>query len=419
MQFTISSTIIFVIQPVKRMIQNRIITCKNIFVVQRNSSIIYGFVIVAVLASTQCIAKFDPDEDAGVVLYAVEEIRIGQMEGEDEYVFGGVNHVTIGKNGEMFVADRQVPVIRMYDSDGNFLRNVGREGRGPGEYLNLGGMRTFPDGRLAIWDQGNTQLTVYGPEGNYLENHMVNAGLHASDIFEVDHNGYFYVRRGLQFFRERNKMKYGWLKVSPQGEVVDTIRVPFDDEDRPLTFVLFTSSGDAHAFFEWPLFSMSPMGYLITGHNAEYAFELNLPDSIPKRIERDFTPVPVNAEEKKQWEGWVNSYRDVSHPIPDIKPAYKKILTDSQGRIWIWRYVEAEYTEENVGPHFGPESHWWEPPTFDVFMPDGSFYATVVLPFEASFRDARDEYVWAIAKGEFDEQYVVRYRLEEVVDVKQ
>jgi len=47
-----------------------------------------------------------------------------------------------------------------------------------------------------------------------------------------------------------------------------------------------------------------------------------------------------------------------------------------------------------------------------VFLPDGSFHATVILPFEANFRDASDDKVWAIVKGEFDEQYVVRYRLE-------
>jgi hypothetical protein len=379
---------------------------------------IYLFLIGTLPVLIQCTATPEPGTEGGDrVLHAVEELRIGTMEGADEYVFGAINHVAIGKHGEIFVADRQLPVIRMYDPDGNFLRNVGREGRGPGEYINLGGMRTFPDGRLAVWDQANARVTVYDQEGNYIENHSVNASLYAADIFEAGHDGYFYVRRGLQFFQERNKMKYGWLKVSPKGVVEDTIRVPFDDEDRDLTFVLFTASGSAYAFVEQLLFSMSPTGYLITGINTHYSFELHWPDSSYEKIERDFTPLEVKPEEKRQWEEWVNHFsnidRRVNHAVSNIKPAYKKISTDSQGRIWIWRYVESEYTEKNIGPRFGPESRWWEPPTFDVFLADGSFYATVVLPFEANFRDAKDNYVWAIAKGEFDEQYVVRYRLEE------
>lgn len=320
--------------------------------------------------------------------------------------------MAVGKNGKIFVADWQVPVIRMYDADGNFLRNVGREGEGPGEYLSLGGMKTFPDGRLAIWDQRNLRVSVFNEYGDFTEAHSVNATLFSADIFEVDHEGNFYVRSALRTTPDLPNWKFGWLKVSPEGVLQDTIRVPLDDEDRPLSFVLFTSSGDAYAFIKWPLFRMSPMGYLITGHNAEYAFELNLPDSSVKRIERDFTPVRIKPEERSQWEEWVRYY-GVNNTIPETKPAYRKIITDSQGRIWIWRYVEAVYTEVNVSPHFGPESHWWEPPTFDVFLPDGSFYAAVTLPFEANFRDARYNYVWGIVKGEYDEQYVVRYRLEE------
>ncbi len=373
------------------------------------------FVLAAGLMLVQCGSRQKTGEIQERVLHAVEELRIGSMEGEDEYVFGRASHVAVGKSGEIFVADSQVPVIRMYDEDGNFVRNVGREGRGPGEYINLGGMRTFPDGRLAVWDQGNARITVYDENGDFSENHYVSASLHAADIFETGHDGSFYVQSALRISPDLPNWKFGWLKVSPEGVLQDTIRVPFDDEDRPLSFVLFTSSGEAYAFIERPLFSMSPLGYLITGHNKEYAFELNVPDSSVERIERDFTPVELKPEEKRQWEAWVRYY-GVNNTIPDTKPAYKKILTDSQGRIWIGRYVEAEYTEENIGPHFGPESRWWEPPTFDLFLPGGSFDATVVLPFEANFRDAKDNHVWAIATGEFDEQYVVRYRLEELTE---
>lgn len=314
--------------------------------------------------------------DAKTVLHATEEVRIGQLEGEDEYVFGAINHIAIGKNGEIFVADHQIPIIRMYDSEGKFLRNVGRQGRGPGEYLKIGGMRSFPDGRLAIWDQRNLRVSVFDQDGDFIESHSVNSTLHSADIFEVDHSGNFYVRTVLRTTPDMPNWEYGWLKISPEGELTDTLKVPLDEEDREQTFVLFTASGDAHAFIEWPLTSMSPLGYLITGRNDEYTFELNLTDPAPLKIARNFTPVQIKPEERVQWEAWVNYY-EVRNIIPETKPPYKKILTDSQGRIWIWRYVEAEYTEKNIGPQFGPDSRWWEPPIFDVFLPDGSFYSKV------------------------------------------
>lgn len=349
------------------------------------------------------------------VLHTVEEIRIGQLEGENEYVFGAINHVAIGKSGEIFVSDYLVPVIRMYDQDGNFLRNLGREGRGPGEYSDIYGMRTFPDGRLAIWNIRNLSVSVYSRDGDFIESHSVNSTLHSTDIFEVDHDGNFYVRTVLRNTPDMPNWKFGWLKISPNGELIDTLKVPLDTENREQSFVLFTASGHAHAFIERPRSSLSAKGHLITGKNDQYAFKINKQNSNSISVEREFAPVQVKPEEKKQWEAWVKNY-GVNNIIPETKPPYKNILTDSQGKIWIHKYVEAIYTEKNIGPHFGPESRWWEPPTFDVFLPDGTFYATVILPINVRFYDAKDDFVWAVLKGEHDEQYVVRYRLEEVSD---
>lgn len=382
----------------------------------QNQFISLFFLIALQFVFQQCTVEEQPGvKNTKTVLHAVEEIRIGQLEGEDEYVFGAINHMAIGKNGKIFVADRQVPVIRMYDKEGDFIRNVGRQGRGPGEYLRIGGMRTFPDGQLAIWDQRNLKVSLFDQKGDFLESHSVNSSLFAADIFEVDHTGNFYVKTVLRNTPDMPNWEFGWLKISPEGELVDTVKVPLDEEDRELTFVLFTASGDAHAFIKKPFTSMSALGCLITGRNDEYTFEINCPNSISKKIEQDYTPVQIKPKERAQWESWVSHF-DVNNIIPEVKPPYKKILTDSQGRIWIWRYVEAEYTEKNIGPHSGPESKWWEPPTFDVFLPDGTFYATVKLPLNANFRDAKDDLVWAIIKGEYDEQYAARFRLEKIND---
>ncbi|MEX1212762.1 MAG: 6-bladed beta-propeller [Balneolaceae bacterium] len=381
----------------------------------------YRFIFLFVLIVLQfTLLKCTTEDQVEVtqenyVLQAVEEVRIGQLEGENEYVFGSIGRISIGGNGEMFVADPQVPVIRMYDREGNFIRNIGGEGRGPGEYSRISGMRTFPDGRLAVWDVNNQRVNVYSRDGDYVENYTVNSTLHSADNFEVGHDGNFYVKTALDFFRDISKFKLAWLRISPEGEITDTLKVPFDEVNREQSFVLFTASGRAHAFINRPINKLSTKGNLITGKNDQYVFQINQPDSFSLYIERDFASVQVKPEEKEQWEDWIN-YFGVNNNVPEIKPPVKDITTDSQGRIWVKRYVEAIYTEKNIGPHFGPESRWWEPPVFDVFLPDGTFYATVSLPINANFRDAKDNFVWAVIKGEYDEQYVARFRLEEVMD---
>lgn len=370
------------------------------------------FVLFLAFLTLSCTNTEKDFETAPVrELIAVEEVRIGKIDGDEEVVFGAINHISVGDEGQIYVSDSQVPIIRMYDNEGNFLGNIGREGKGPGEYLGVGGMKTLPDGVLAIWDGGNQRLTTYEPDGTFREHFPLQAQLHSADIFEVDKASNFYIRIVTRSGPDVPNWEYGWVKVNHEGTIKDTLQVPPDLNDYPLTFVLFTASGDAHAFIEEEMFALSPLGYLITGQNSEYNITLHKPDG-EISIHREYDPVPVTDEENIQWKNWVDYY-NVDHQVPDIKPPFKKIMTDMQGRIWIWRYVEAIYTEENIGPHFGPKSNWWEPPTFDVYNPDGSFYARVELPLRAKFYEARENYVWALVKGEFDEQYVVRYRLEE------
>ncbi|PWN06509.1 6-bladed beta-propeller [Rhodohalobacter mucosus] len=375
----------------------------------------YGNLFLMFVSATvflSCSSSADDSESANSLdLVAVEELRIGQMEGDEEVVFGAINGIAVGAEGRIYVSDYQVPTLRMYDSGGNFLGNVGREGRGPGEYLRIAGVKTFTDGELAIWDGGNQRITTYEPDGSFQEHFPLQARLSAVDIFEVDTEGNFYVRIVLRSGPGVPNWEYGWVRVSAEGAVVDTLQVPPDLNEYPQTFVLFTASGDAHAFIEREMFALSPMGYLVTGRNTEYDITLHKPEG-EVSIQRDYEPIAVREEEKTQWRKWIDYY-NVTHQVPDNKPVFKKIMTDMEGRIWVWRYTEAIYTEENIGPHFGPESNWWEPPTFDVFNPDGSFYARVELPMRAKFFEARGNHVWALVKGEFDEQYVVRYLLEE------
>ena len=63
-----------------------------------------------------------------------EEFRIGVMDGESPELFGDVGSLTADRNGTIYVADFQSAEIRVFDSDGDFVRRFGRRGEGPGEF---------------------------------------------------------------------------------------------------------------------------------------------------------------------------------------------------------------------------------------------------------------------------------------------
>src|SRR5688500_432958 len=109
----------------------------------------------------------------GESLRLIEEVRIGKLDGADEYLFGRIDGVAVGRQGTIYVADGQVPIIRSYDAQGRFLRNIGRQGQGPGEYANIGGIRTLRDGRLAVWDNRNGRITLYTSAGDFADSYRV------------------------------------------------------------------------------------------------------------------------------------------------------------------------------------------------------------------------------------------------------
>ena len=65
----------------------------------------------------------------------------------------------------VYVWDGGLTALRQYDSTGTFVRQIGREGGGPGEYGFANGIVRLRDGRLALWDPRNTRFTLYDTAG--------------------------------------------------------------------------------------------------------------------------------------------------------------------------------------------------------------------------------------------------------------
>lgn len=77
----------------------------------------------------------------------VEELRIGSLGGADEYTFSEINSIAVGESGAIYVDDTHPASIRLFGPDGGFVRRIGREGEGPGEFRSLAGISVLPDGR--------------------------------------------------------------------------------------------------------------------------------------------------------------------------------------------------------------------------------------------------------------------------------
>ena len=115
-----------------------------------------------------------------------EEIfRIGVLEGEDWEMFGTVMHVSFDEKGNLYIVDgsggmslgdgtRIVGLgsggtrVLVFDASGNFLREFGASGEGPGEFNMPAGFAVMRDGTTIVADLGHRAYQLFDTDGSFL-----------------------------------------------------------------------------------------------------------------------------------------------------------------------------------------------------------------------------------------------------------
>lgn len=358
------------------------------------------------------------------------EVSIGMLEGADEYLIGDPRSIAVGAGGEIYVLDRQVPVIRMYLSDGTFIRNVGHEGGGPGEYKSPGAIAVLPDDRLVVRDPGNARVTIYSPTGEYQEQLWYPGGFNTSRRMYTDTAGFVYSMVLLNYGTAPWDWIMGLAKIDPSAGILDTIPAPTWDYEPPqITGSRENNSSSSNVPFSpdesW---TFSPLGYMVGGVSTEYRIDLYRVGEPVLRIERDWIPVPVKQEEaeeqrrqktdnmQRQFSGWKWN----GPGVPDTKPPFTNLLVSTEGNIWVQLSQEgyATMTEADARAEEQrtnrPQLRFSEPAAYDVFSRDGKYLGHVVAP--RSFRArpepiVRGDNVWAVTRDELDVARVVRFRI--------
>lgn len=372
-----------------------------------------------------------PDQECAQL---VEHGRIGSLDGALENSFTEINSIAVTESGTVYVNDAHELSIREFGADGKFVRWIGRDGEGPGEFRSIAGVSILPDGRLAAWDRGNRRITVFAAGGEYedaIRTEGVNPPYPFVDrTFLTDSAGRYYLRifanppSVAPDQSDMARVRYGYLRLSPDGTVLDTIVAP-RAMPRVLAepIVIYTHAGDRSPFPEQVLDALSPFGHLVAGHNGTYAFSILDPSGTIEVEREGFQPVEVKADERAQWRARVAfaerrsgmSFRDV----PTRKPAYRDLWVGPDGRIWIHRYAEAVDSGEPIRELWldylegdEPRITWTEPSLYDVYSADGQPLYCVQAPADAEVVTSRGSLVWGILRGALDEEYVVSWRIE-------
>ncbi len=333
-----------------------------------------------------------------------EEVRIGELDGDGPEVFGRVGDFGIDAEGRFHIFDGQAQELRVFGSNGEFVRVVGRRGEGPGEFSNVSGMKWGPDGNLWLMDPSNSRVTLFDTSGTFVRGHLVDA-IHSwpwSGGFDA--TGRFY-SPGLNMSAE----------VFSQ-----LVLVGYDDSMEPADTIGFPQYPGEQKFFEHRSeggsmqatvpFAGGINGYLVnqTGNywfaiTDEYRIiQRTLYGDTAKVIWKEFEEVPVSGGEidsvfeTMSW--FTNQGGDLDRSkVPGTKPALNSIFVDDVGGVWVSPILPGD--REQV---------------LEVFDSRGVYLGDVMRPEGLSdFPRPRviGDNLYAVLRDDLGVNYVARWRI--------
>jgi len=102
-----------------------------------------------------------------------ERWRIGgDSESEDEF-FGVIMEIATGTDGTVYILDTQLHQVSIYSPEGEFVRAIGHEGEGPGEFRRPGNLILLPGGNIGVVQTMPGKIVMLSPEGKPLGDYPV------------------------------------------------------------------------------------------------------------------------------------------------------------------------------------------------------------------------------------------------------
>ncbi|MDE2715386.1 MAG: 6-bladed beta-propeller [Chloroflexota bacterium] len=92
------------------------------------------------------------------------DLQFGSVDGSDPNLTFGAIRVQAASDGTIYVLDQQAAEVRVFDSDGRYLRTIVRQGEGPGEIGGANGIFLSRD--TLLWINDTRQRTIIGVDAD-------------------------------------------------------------------------------------------------------------------------------------------------------------------------------------------------------------------------------------------------------------
>jgi len=286
---------------------------------------------------------------------------LGAEQGPEWQSFAHVAHVAFDSQDNLYVLDRGVGKVFVYNPNGAFVREISRSGQGPGELTFPLQMAVTREGTLVVSDMRRKSFSMFQPDGRYVEELPYEFGraLGGMELRPHPRGGFVAVYQPHPELKaDTGSMRLVWHSLN------------IDDEPRVLAQVRATRDrlGAGTARVDQPAFShgfywgVLPTGEVAVAHTAGYRVDIFSPGgALARTIERTIQPRATTAADRE-----VERQRRLAHLIEDaastppqvraaaekqvkelkfakVIPVIQELGVDPAGRIWILRGATVDF----------------------------------------------------------------------------
>jgi hypothetical protein len=339
---------------------------------------------------------------------------IGAFEGDPDYELYHVTNAFRMPDGRIVIGNGGSYQVRFYDESGAHLLDAGREGEGPGEFRTISWVRPYRTDSMAVYDSRLGRISIFDADGRFARTFPIEAmegssSGRADDVFE---DGSVLVRAfsGMPPDADREVARpiEPRYSIGPDGEFEDSLCAYAGAE-----VVMHSFESMGLVYFGPPLFGRSTY-YAVRGSrifvasNDSYEVLIHTRDGSLQSIVRtqhenlEVTDADVETFKEQQLasdmpSGMRDRMAEVleNTPIRETLPAYRSILLDRIGNLWVEEYNRPGDTV----------------PRWTVFTSEGEALGTMSLPDGFDIQDVGDDYVLGTWEDELEVEHVQMYEL--------
>lgn len=284
--------------------------------------------------------------------------------------FQRVTAIAADPAGRIYILDGQNSTIQQFNATGQWIRQIGRKGGGPGEFAGPIGL-AIRGSQLYVVDQTNVRISVFDTSGAFVTSHPRSFANMGTWRWEggLDTAGTIYDLRG-QF--SDSGQTWDLVRLGPDSfNVSDSFPLP--SYEVGATLVKKSGGGISRQTMILPNTPMlarqlDPRGYLWFGIGNKYQIvQRRLTGDTVRIVERAWTPSPISDSARAQQDSMVASLRSQGYTLPEISttvPAFRDLVLDDASNLWVGPYG----WRDSVWQVFDAEGVWLGPVTFPGTM---------------------------------------------------